>query len=224
MRFRSRINYFIEAQKGKTDWERLAKFYPEIKNYENLANVVQSELNPYYKRYIEDISPSHMAISLELSTFLVVMSNITIPSRIIDLGSGFSSLVFRLISKNSPQKTTVWSVDDSKEWLDKTREFLNALNIDSNNLTLWDTFDSKSIEKFDLVLHDLGSMNTTRINILDDVLQLVKKGGLLVLDDSHKKSYREAALKKIEEKGYNHFRLTKYTTDEFNRYAILVRL
>ena len=51
------------------------------------------------------------------------------PRIILDLGSGFSSAVFRLYMAQQNVQTTVYSVDDDPLWLNKTRDSLKANNL-----------------------------------------------------------------------------------------------
>jgi len=68
-----------------------------------------------------------------------------------------------------------------------------GLRLPDSNLVSWDELLTGRPGNFDLVLHDLGSMET-RARTLERVLTLVRPGGVLVLDDAHKQGIRIQSL------------------------------
>ena len=58
-----------------------------------------SILAKYYDDYITQVSSSSMAISLESASTIFTLVNFLKPKSILDLGSGFTSLLFRLYRK-----------------------------------------------------------------------------------------------------------------------------
>jgi len=72
-----------------------SNFVDEAK-YKTLFNSIKSE----HKVYIEHISSPEMAMSLELAYFIMNYCIEYKPKRLLDLGSGFSSFVFRLYQNN----------------------------------------------------------------------------------------------------------------------------
>lgn len=93
----------------------LEKKFPQLQGFTERQTAVAKELKPYYEEYTFDVSQEDMAISLELATFLQIFCDIMKPKHILDLGSGFSSFVFRRYKATSQIKPIVWSVDDSQE-------------------------------------------------------------------------------------------------------------
>ena len=59
---------------------------------------IRKLLKPFYEEYIQIVSTPDMAISLETACFLFIFSDLISASKILDLGSGFSSFVFSLLS------------------------------------------------------------------------------------------------------------------------------
>jgi predicted O-methyltransferase YrrM len=149
------------------------------------------------------------------------MCNILKPMRILDLGSGFSSFTFNFYKKNTTSKPEIWSVDDSAEWLEKTNDFLTGNKISINNLMTWDSFSKKDWEPFDFILHDLGRMDV-RMKVFEKVISYAKPGGIIVLDDVHKKDYMSFVKQKLKQMNLNYYNLESFTMDKFKRFAILV--
>src|SRR5689334_15482328 len=80
---------------AKRDAGRLRGRFPFLEGYEASATAMRERLLPDYRTYTRNVSPDPIAISLELSVFLAVLCDRERPGAILDLGSGFSSFVFR---------------------------------------------------------------------------------------------------------------------------------
>ncbi len=159
-----------------------------------------------------------MAASFQTSSFLYTVSSIKRPSRILDLGSGFSSLVFRLYCKEADHTVEIFSVDDSKDWLEKTRSFFLNYEMGPDNLLHWQDFCKLNEVGFDLIFHDLGSMEL-RAETLPHVLTLLDHDGLIILDDMHSEYYRPIAVKTLKEAGFYRYSVRKFTLDKFGRFS-----
>ncbi len=181
---------------------------------------IQAQLIPAYKNYITKVSHPEMAISLELAAFLYALCETVKPKTVVDLGSGFSSYVFRIYAKAN-KDVTVYSVDDNKKWLRKTATFLKNNRLSVNNLYFWPEFNLRQ-RQFDLVLHDLGDMNVRSVTIANAV-SLVKPGGYLVLDDLHFAMYRPYVKQEVRQNGGYFIGLRQFTKDQYGRYAALFR-
>jgi len=214
-----------ELVKEKLDPLVLKRTFPELRKFDALALETRQRLLPSYEQYISDVSNDGMAASLELSVFLMILCNIVKPKRILDLGSGYSSLVFRLYASDVNQEVEIWSIDDSFEWLEQTRCFLNTHHLDTGHLHTWDAF-IKQIRQdgratFDLVLHDLGNIET-RKGTLKDVVTLANSNGVIILDDVHFKAYRGHIRWLLKESKISYRTLKDFTIDEFGRYSMLL--
>jgi predicted O-methyltransferase YrrM len=161
-----------------------------------------------------------MAMSLETAAALAVLIEASGARRIADLGSGFSSFVVR---KAAPD-AEAWSVDDSDDWIEVTRAYLREQEVDTGQLLSWKEFlDRTQQMRFDLVFHDLGSMET-RIATLADAIRLVKPGsGWLLLDDMHMIGYAPGAWPALREAGFATYSLRSLTIDSLSRFAVLAR-
>ena len=120
-----------------------------------------------------------------------------------------------MASRNA-RNLEVWSVDDSPEWKEKTRYYLEEMKCLTTNLFTWDEFVAKEERGFDLVLHDMGSMEF-REETLRQALDLARPGGWVLLDDVHKPEYRNFAMSVLEEMGLEWFSLREWTRDDLTR-------
>jgi predicted O-methyltransferase YrrM len=198
----------------------LKRRFPQFRDINKITTENYQKLKPYYEEYITTISNDKMAISLELSAFLMTICELFKPKSILDLGSGFSSFAFRLYITNLIQKPTIWSVDDSQEWLEKTRMFLDKHNIYSGNLTSWSSFMEQNHNKFDMILHDLGTMEV-REKTINDVLMLSNPNGMIILDDIHKYNFHMHTKHILAKSNFRSYSLTFFTKDKFGRYSML---
>lgn len=202
----------------------------QINNLPPLDSTVVEEITRIYNLYVPKVSAKGHAGSLELGLFAYQFANAFGFKNIVDLGSGFTSAVFRLYMKNNPDVKVI-SVDDNADWLKKTRAFLEGQQLNTDNLELWDNFKTTS-ERFDLVLYDLGRI-LTRIENIDKPFELLAPNGKLILDDAHfNKEFSDnlkikppyladvmaEALKRL---GFSHISLKPQTNDCFGRYARL---
>ena len=191
-----------------------------LQEFHKLAKENSRELKPYYDKYISEVSSCDQAISFELAVFLLVVCNIRKPGRILDLGSGFSSFIFRFYAQSAPNKPIVYSVDDSPQWLDKTSDFLVKYGISNQNVLDWQLFLASDQEKFDLILNDFSILETRSVR-LNDILALVSPGGLVVMDDMHWQEYAKNALAALNKYNFRHYSLKCFTKDNFGRYSVL---
>jgi predicted O-methyltransferase YrrM len=180
--------------------------------------LVRYQLEAAHRHYISTVSGPAMAISLELALFLRALLLNRRPERILDLGSGFSSLVFRRYARDVCPRATVWTVDHDPGWLARTREFLHSHDVSLEEMTTWESLSAGS---FDLVFHDLGDMQV-RAATLDRVISLTRPGGVLVLDDLQFMEYRAAVCRAIQRHGLRYWDLAASTGDGIGRYSWLI--
>lgn len=198
--------------------QRKLDFLHESKSY---FKEFKEILEPDYKKYVKEVSTVDMAVSLETAVFLRVMCYKLRPQRILDLGSGFSSFVFRSYAASQDKSIYICSVDDNLQWLEKTRNYLLAYNLAAEKLISWDQIDKERENSFDLVFHDLGNMQT-RTTTLQKVTRFVKpRTGYLLLDDIHKRDYRRYSFEVLKFYELQDSNLKSYTLDSFGRYAWL---
>lgn len=172
-----------------------------------------------YSRYTTSISSAEMAVSLELCACLYSFCYILKPSKILDMGSGLSSFIFRTYQKEV-SNVSVFSIDDNKEWLDKTRQFLFTHDLNTENIYSLHEFSVMQESSFDLLFHDLNFVEE-RIKHVDELAGRASGKAFLIFDDVHKGHYYSALIKKLKLNNLSYFSLKKYTLDKFNRFSIL---
>lgn len=175
-------------------------------------------LRPVYNQYVNEVSSPDMAASLELAAFLLTTCQLKGYRKLLDLGSGFSSFVFRLYAKETPG-VIVFSVDDNVSWLKKTRMFLLANFVEADRLITMEEFQKTNEVDFDCVLHDLN-LAEGRIDHLDQIMQLISKEGLVILDDLHKPDYLMQVLSNLENTSHKIFSLEPITLDSYGRFSM----
>lgn len=218
------INYIknknIESQ-GLKDYKRLVAKYPDLGKSSSLLAEAAELLKIPYQYYKENVSSGGSAISLELAEVLFALAKLKQARRILDLGSGFSSYVFRLYqAQYGPSE--VWSVDSDPFWLERTKDFLTEKNLNTENLFTWDQFLQKDKPKFDLILVDIRPV-ANRVNNFDLFMDILSDKGFLVYDDCHKQHLYKPLSKKIGlNKNSIMYNLHKLTFDSYERFSILI--
>jgi hypothetical protein len=186
----------------------------------------ENEIRSVYEEYVNSVSSPIAAISIELALVSWQILNKMQPKIILDLGSGFSSYLFRLYqSKNANSKVSclVYSCDDSEQWLQRTYDFLKNKNLSTSGLFLWNEFlEKNSNVRPDFILHDIGHPRM-RIQTLRVVIDMCHCGTILLLDDIQKENIRQAVLTHVKTKELRCYDLSKLTFDKFGRYAWLAR-
>jgi len=208
------------ALEGSKDLGRLEERLPGLRAFWTAsAPLLAAELSPVYRAYVSTVSTPRMAISLELATFLLALCKMTRPRRLLDLGSGFSSFVFRLYQASCQDAVEVWSVDRSQRWLEQTRLFLSAQGLQTASMETWEAFSTRSAAPYDIVFYDLGKR---RHEFLPVALSFRSRSGLFVLDDFQILRYRKAVRRSLRGKPYALFSLSSYTRDRYLRFSALV--
>ena len=201
---------------GIIDANRIARIINIDRFHEN-KNIIKEA----YTDYVNSISSEDMALSLSTAAFCKTEIEKIKPKSILDLGSGFSSYVFRSYSEKN--ECSVTSVDTSETWLQRTTQYLqrNRLNID--NLISWDDFINLSKDKkFDFILHDIGDIEMKlRTESLPLITKAVNASGMILLDDMHKTRFRPYAYKCMKTYGFKIYSARKYTLDTYGRFSAI---
>ena len=218
-----RLNYvyLLLGQKGERN--PAVESMPFLGDFSRGSCSLEKEMRAAFIEYTDTVSYEGMPISFESACFLWSLCEALKPERILDMGSGFSSFVFRRYQVTAGLKPEIWSVDESAEWLEKTGEYLRSHGLSDQDLYTWDAFQSLQPPKFDLIFHDLGYMNE-RPDILERLLTLKKEDGVIIVDDFQNPVYRA----EIDRRFRRHERLESHslrwlTLDKFLRYCLLVR-
>lgn len=184
---------------------------------------ITEEMRAEFTEYTNTVSFEGMPISFETACLLWSLCEATHPKRILDMGSGFSSFLFRRYQSTSQSKPEVWSVDENTEWLEKTRTYLSSRGLSDDKLISGAEFQAMYKGRFDLISLDLGHMSR-RPDIFEELLELRNPEGLIILDDLHNSEYRTEISRRLKSQsavaGYS---VRWLTLDKFLRYCLLVR-
>ncbi len=210
-----------EALRARRDLDDALVQVPGLAAVRDRMGAIEAAHTADHEDYCARIGHPVHAASLELVGLLLGLCETAEPARVVDLGSGFTSFALRRHAA-SVDGLEVHSVDDNAEWLEKTRAYLAEKGLSDANLHHWPAFGAADRKgAFDLVLHDMGFMDT-RFRELEPVLDLARPGGLVILDDMHKPDYRAKALDVVARRGHACFSLKALTRDTLTRYAYLV--
>lgn len=213
--------YLLLLYDMHTDFYRLRGEFSHFDEFDHLICSAHKRLSQYHDAYIAEVSVSSMAISTKLSAFLLALCELVKPTFIADLGSGFSTFVLRHYAIHSDARVVVHTVDDSPEWLEKTRSFLRRHDLPDDNLTTFDSFEVSGYKGYDLILHDLGSMKT-REQTVRYAIGLARSGGYIIIDDMHFITYSRVVKEIVKSSRDGLFSLRHFTKDEGRRFSSLV--
>jgi predicted O-methyltransferase YrrM len=82
-----------------------------------------------WRTYVTSISAHDMAASPGTVAYLYRLCDHLQPARILDLGSGLSSAIFRKWVNDRDRDCEIVSVDDNEEWIGRTRDFLRFVGL-----------------------------------------------------------------------------------------------
>jgi len=176
---------------------------------DELLAEAKSQIWAAYEDYTNTVSEKGMAIGLRSAAFIYVLCDTLKPARMVDFGSGFTSYVLRLFPG------TVVSVDDSPEWLDKTRDFLARHDMPTDGLVLIDDFKPA---RFDFIVYDYAG-GDTRDRKYGWVTDMLEDGGVIYYDDAHHDSHRAHMHSACAARQMNLFGLVEATKDDYGRYG-----
>jgi len=162
-----------------------------------------------------------MAISYEMAMYLWTEIKQRKSTRILDLGSGFSSFIFRSYQE-SVEGCRVISVDTSADWLLKSNEFLEKNNLDVSEIYTFDEFKELPYETYDFILYDLGNMKTRSDN-LEFILNFADKNCPVIVDDVHKKPYMDVVIETANRLKKKIVNIKPETFDSYGRFALLLK-
>jgi predicted O-methyltransferase YrrM len=146
------------------------------------AEWVEPMLEDYLSRYNRR---RDTAIAIEGALALVRACAEKMPRRILDLGSGFSSVIFREWARRQSARIEVVSTDDNPGWLAVTQLELAERGFDPRSCIAQASFEVwPERGRFDLLFVDWSGVES-RAERLDDILEWATSGALVVFDDYH---------------------------------------
>lgn len=191
----------------------------DINNYKE----IMKKLKPFYEKYTNGpnaISTDGMSISLELATFIYYLCNTYKFKTLMDRGSGFSSFVLRLYAEEQDFNVEVYSIDDNREWLNKTKNFLKENNLSIKKMYMWNWFYGryKNKIKFDFMLED--AKKKLRVETSNEFTSFMdKENGVILWDDA--KPHNGLITNQAIKLNINKYDIKKYTIDKYGRYGVI---
>lgn len=202
------------------DWEILTQRFPGLDSYSTQKNDLIKTFQAPHQDYIQHYSAPLISLSLERAAFFYFFCQLNRPKNILDLGSGFSTYVFKRYLRNS-NSGHITSVDNSHFWLSETQRFLISHSMDGNGLISWEQFEKGPAQNFDLIFLDISDFEF-RLQILPSLLHQVANGALLLIDDFHVPAYRKAISEICQAKNLQCFSLRKVTRTRLSHNALIM--
>jgi predicted O-methyltransferase YrrM len=184
------------------------------------VNPYRDALVPAYVAYCQTVSPRHMAMSIESCTYLWWLCDQVKARTVCDLGSGFTSYTLRAYAALADYPVSVTSVDDSVEWLDRTREFLTDAGMPTDGLVPWDEWSENPDGPYDVIVHDLAS-GDLRNQSMWTATDALADGGMILFDDAQNHGHINEMFKVAEAHGMKIADIRDATTDEVKRFSLL---
>lgn len=188
----------------------LPAWFPQRKQYEEHLETMR----PDFERYVSEVGSAVHAMSLEASAFCVQLAKNRGAYKILDLGSGWSTFALAW----SLPDCEIHAVDDSIDWLNKTRAFLSKWGVGMrNSQTLREYFDqwmARGWTTVGLAIHDLGDMQT-RVATLALALA---SAPVVYLDDMHMAGYPQIVNQICSILGFDLI-ITTQTKDQYGRFG-----
>lgn len=132
-------------------------------------------LDQIWRNYTQSLDTPSWALSLETSRYLARLIEERKPQSVLDLGAGFSSILFRALSI-----PTVHTVDTDPYWLEK---------VGCSGWTL-EEFDSIPAQLYDLVLVDID--DSVRLQFIRNLHNYTRHTA--VVDDMHRGKEQTAVI------------------------------
>lgn len=166
-------------------------------------------LKEQFEYYVNNVSNREMTISLKTAETIMRFLQERRPTRIADVGSGFSSFVAAKFAFETNAKVDIF--DESPIWLYKTEKFIKGQGYHTSNIQ-YKPFSEFNAKDYDFIFFD-----TCGDNRLKHLEKLKGCTAFIILDDCHRKEYE----KKMNKLGFKILKLTD-ETDEFGRFCGIV--
>lgn len=205
----------------KRDWNLLCKIYPGLDKFYSQKRQIKDNLKIAYKDYIANYSASLISLSLDRGVFFYYLCQLIRPAMILDLGSGFSSFIFRRYSKDTASVASVLSIDDSEFWLNQTADFLKKHDVSADGMQLWNNSQQEVFPEFSIAFLDIGTLEM-RLKLLPDLIHKIKfSSGIILIDDFHVPFYRKKVREICKMENINIYSLRKVTRTRLSHNALI---
>jgi predicted O-methyltransferase YrrM len=172
-----------------------------------------------WRSYVHGVSAHDMAASPGTVAYLYRLCDYMQPQRILDLGSGLSSAVFRKWATERNADCVIDTLDDNAEWLGKTADFLDHNELPTDGLSMYDAW-LPQVDAYDIVFHDFAG-GAIRNELAEVAAKAVRPGGAIVFDDAHFEEHILAFERVSATNGISLYSLAKWTYDAIGRYSLL---
>lgn len=206
------------AIEAHVDGQRIAEVLPEVVDRARHFERIVPRLLPSYRRFVSKVAPPSRTTSLEVASFLVALCAECAPRRVLELGTGFASLVLR--SGAIEREMEVWSIDPDAARLGRNRAFLVAEGVATERMRAVRGDELRLEGRFDLVVHELGPDSSGRLAL---AIERTASGGFVLLDGAHDPGAEGPARSILDSFGAEQWSLRALTRDCFGRHALLAR-
>jgi predicted O-methyltransferase YrrM len=180
---------------------------------EDLRPFGEALVGPYVD-YCTNVSRRGMAISIETATLFAYVCSVKQAGRVLDLGSGFTSYVARCVAD------VAVSVDDSREWLDRTAAFLAEYHVDTDGLMMWDDWVADPGGPYDVIIHDFSS-GEKRESAMWNAAAVLAPDGVLIFDDAQHAGHQDEMFRVAHHHNLRIVDVKPETEDEVHRFALM---
>lgn len=174
-------------------------------------------LYPDYKDYCLSVSRRLYALSIETCAYIWWLCHELKPSKVCDLGSGFSSYVLRRYATTCGHHVDFCSVEDDARWRDRTLGFLRRQNLPSGNVFDPETWMAVD-DRYDLIVYDFSG-GQARNDWMLPAVQHLTVDGVAVLDDAQNVLHHLRMGEVCIETGRTLLDCFHQTVDDVGRYA-----
>ena len=142
------------------------------------------------------------------------------PARVLDLGSGLTTIVLRELAREIPGMQVV-TTDTSRGWLLKTMLECRRDGLSDRDFFMHGTFEADPLarEQYDLITVDIADTPFRRA-LAPKLAKWLAPGGTMVLDDWQIQPYAPTMRVRLEEEGLT-VEPKPATADEFGRFVAL---
>jgi predicted O-methyltransferase YrrM len=176
-------------------------------------------LFPRYKDYCMTVSRRGMAASIETVAYMWWLCDQIKAVRVADMGSGFSSYVLRCYQAKADHAVDVVSVDDSPEWLARTRDWLTHCDLPADGL-VWSPDWRDGTDTYDLIFYDYAG-GPARNEWMWDAAKRLNPDGVLLFDDAQHPGHHFEMARVATANNLHLFDVYGVTVDESGRYAAM---
>ena len=205
----------VQLKRQKNDWKKVIDLYPGLQHFNACKRELRDKLEKPHRDYIANYSAPLISMSLKRGVFFLYLCQVLQPKKILDLGTGFSSYVFRLFAGENPG-TDVISVDESGYWLRETTQYLSVYGLNTGGMISWEEYNKRRDDmQFDLVFVDIGDCKF-RLGILPELISSM-------IDEYHVPFYRIGVNRMCNDMGAGIYSLRKMTRTRLSHNAIIMK-